>query len=228
MPGRIGSWVNSSLNRPLYALMAAALDLGTDDELVDIACGSGVFLAEYASEAGHVAGIDLSEPKVGLARQRLRDRIAAGTAEVVTGDAGALPFPDDRFSAVTSMDAWGFVLYPDPAPVLSEMHRVLRPGGRAVVQVGYRTLEDAEADTMLARVRATFRAWTDADVRGMFEGAGFTDVAVSFGRTAGDMRVFGLAARLLGFDESRLVRAVKPLPVRTAGDVRTGDAVAVT
>lgn len=129
MPGRLGSWVNSYLNRPLYALMADALDIRPEDNLLDVASGSGVFLADYASAAGQVAGIDLCEPKVELARERLHDRIAAGTAEVVAGDARSLPWEDDVFSAVTSMDAWGFVLLPDPAPVLSEMHRVLRSGG---------------------------------------------------------------------------------------------------
>lgn len=225
MPGRIGSWVNSYLNRPLYALMAAALDIQPDDNLLDVACGSGVFLADYASAAGHVTGIDLCGPKVELARERLHDRIATGSAEVVTGDARLLPWQDDVFSAVTSMDAWGFVLLPDPAPVLSEMHRVLRPGGRLVVQVGYHVPETPGADTVRTKLRGTFWSWTEPEVRRMFEEAGLTQVAISYGRTAGDMRLFDLVARLLGFDESRLVRAVKPLPVRPSGDVRAGTAV---
>lgn len=228
MPGRIGSAVNSYLNRPLYALMAAALDPTPDDALLDVACGSGVFLAEYASAAGRVAGVDLCEPKVELARQRLYDRIAAGTAEVVTGDARSLPWEDEVFSAVTSMDAWGFVLFPDPAPVLAEMHRVLRPGGRLVVQVGYHVPEEAQPDTLGAKLRGTFWAWTESEVRRFFEESGFTQVAVSYGRTAGNMRTFGLVARLVGVDESRLVRAVKPLPVGAAGDLRAGTGVGTT
>lgn len=225
MPGRLGSWVNSYLNRPLYALMADALDIRPEDNLLDVASGSGVFLADYASAAGQVAGIDLCEPKVELARERLHDRIAAGTAEVVAGDARSLPWEDDVFSAVTSMDAWGFVLLPDPAPVLSEMHRVLRPGGRLVVQVGYHVPEKAQRDTARAKLRRTFWTWTEPAVRRMCEEAGFSQIAVSYGSTAGDMRLFGLVARLLGFDESRLVRAVKPLPARAAGEVRAANAL---
>jgi hypothetical protein len=105
------------------------------------------------------------------------------------------------------------------------MHRVLRPGGRLVVQVGYHVPERTQADTVRARLRASFWTWTEPEVRRIFEETGFTQIAVSYGRTAGDMRLFGLVAGLLGFDESRLVRAVKPVPVRAAGDVRAGNGV---
>ena len=91
LPGGVASGINSVLNRPLYRRMAAALDLQPDDELLDVACGEGAFLAEHASRVRHVAGLDLSEVKVEMAQRRLADRIAAGTAEVVRGDAGALP-----------------------------------------------------------------------------------------------------------------------------------------
>jgi len=44
----------------------------------------------------YVAGLDLSEIQLGMARQRLADRIGAGTAEIVMGDAMALPWEDGR------------------------------------------------------------------------------------------------------------------------------------
>ena len=171
--GGIGSGVNTWLNAPLYRLIAAALELQPDDELLDVACGEGAFLAEQASRVRGVAGLDLSEVKVGLARRHLADRIAAGTAEVVRGDAGELPWEDARFSAVTCMDA--FPLLPDPERVLAEMCRVLRPAGRAVMQIGWKVAEGTPTHQILG----TFRVWNEAEVRRIAAAAGFEEVAIS-------------------------------------------------
>ena len=221
LPGGVGSGINSLLNGPLYRRMAATLELQPEDELLDVACGEGAFLAEHASRVRRVAGLDLSEVKVGLAQRRFADRIAAGTAEVVKGDAGALPWEDARFSAVTSMDA--FTLFPDPERVLSDMCRVLRPGGRAAMQIGWRVAEE----TATHKIFGTFWVWNEAEVRRMMEAAGFDDVSISYGRI-GDSRFYNLLGRLLmGTDEIRIVAAVKPMPVRPADDARADEAVAV-
>ena len=69
-----------------------------------------------------------------MARKRLAERIAVGTAEIVAGDADHLSWEDDRFSVATSFDALEFV--PDPLAAPREMHQVLRPGGRMAVTMG--------------------------------------------------------------------------------------------
>lgn len=112
----------------VYQDMADALELRPDDELLDVGCGSGAFLARRANSVHRVAGIDLSDLQIELARRNLGDRFAAGTADIVKGDAAALPWPDDTFTVVTSMES--FAGFPDPAQVLAEMFRVLRPGGQ--------------------------------------------------------------------------------------------------
>src|SRR5512143_3050300 len=98
--GSIGARLMPVLVRPLYAMMAGQLALRPDDDLVDVGCGSARLLAERASHVRSFAGLDASEIQVGLARRRLAGRIAAGTAEVVRGDATALPWEDGRFSVV--------------------------------------------------------------------------------------------------------------------------------
>jgi SAM-dependent methyltransferase len=205
LPGGIGSGVNSWLNRPLFQAVAARLVLAKDDVLLDVACGEGAFLAEYATDVGRVAGIDLSEAKIRLARRRLADRIATGTAEVVEGDAGSLPWKDGHFSAATSMDA--FTLFPDPERVLAEICRVLRPGGRAVMQLGWRVPDG----TATHKRWGTAWVWNEAEVRRMAEAAGFRDVTISYAPIGGDNRLLDLFGRLLmGTDELRLVGAAKP------------------
>ena len=205
LPGGIGSGVNSWLNRPLYRAVATRLALAMDDVLLDVACGEGAFLLEYATHVGRVAGLDLSETKTRLARRRLADRIAAGTVEIVEGDAGSLPWEDDHFSAVTSMDA--FTLFPDPARVLAETCRVLRPGGRAVMQLGWRVPDG----TATHKRWGMAWVWDEAEVRRMTEAAGFRDITVSYVPIGGDSCLLNLVGRLLmGTDELRLVGAAKP------------------
>jgi len=98
--GSVGARVLPMLGRRLYPMMAKELDLRPDDDLLEVGCGSAGLLAEQASHVRHVAGLDASEIQVRMARQRLAERIAAGTAEIVLGDAQALPWEDGRFSVV--------------------------------------------------------------------------------------------------------------------------------
>jgi len=129
-----------------------------------------------------------------MARKRLAERIAAGTAEIVLGDAAAMPWEGGRFSVVTSLDAMKFL--PDPQGASREMHRVLHPGGRAVITMG----DDAKmlvgsTDRSGARDAWGMWHWTDADAQRLMERAGFSDVAVSV---------------LPVFSKSQLVRGTRP------------------
>ena len=161
-------------HRAMYATMARELDLRPDDDVLDVGCGSGAFLQRHASHVGHVAGVDASGIPVGMARRRLADRVAAGTAQIVRGDVMALPWPDDRFSVVTAYALPEYVS--DPLKALSEMQRVLRPGGRALLTLGF-PLKDAS----LSRTRSAWGLWrwSEADARRLMEEAGFGEVTVS-------------------------------------------------
>jgi SAM-dependent methyltransferase len=171
--GSVGARLMPIMVRPLYAMMARALDLKPDDELLDVGCGSARLLAEQAAHARHVAGLDASGIQVALARRNLADRVGAGTAEVVLGDAMALPWEDGRFSVVSSLNCLKFV--PDPPRALREMHRVLRPGGRAVLTVD----EDLRDPGRSGAIDAFGQwQWDADDARRMMEEAGFADVSV--------------------------------------------------
>ena len=172
--GWVATWQMAFEHRRAYAAMAREVDLQPDDDLLDVGCGSAAFLQRHAAHVRHVAGLDASEIPVGMARTRLADRIAAGTAEVVRGDAMAMPWPDDRFSVVTAYILLEVV--PDPLKVLSEMHRVLRPGGRAVLTFGF-PLKDASLSG--TRNAWGYWRWSEADARRLMEEAGLGDVAVS-------------------------------------------------
>lgn len=115
----------------LYSPVAKRLHLAADDEVLDVACGSGAFLRKYAAHVRRFAGLDHSDDLIAFARSENQERIAAGTAEFVVGDATNLPWDDNEFSVVTCNCIDCFAAKTRPA--LEEMYRVLRPGGRILV-----------------------------------------------------------------------------------------------
>ena len=196
-------WVMPRLHGPIYPLMAEALDLRPEDELLEVACGSGVFLAHHAGHVRQVAGLDLSDLQIDLARRRLAERIASGTAEIVKGDATELPWEEGRFSVVTCMGS--MEAFPDPPRVLAEMLRVLRPGGRAVLEMGWRVPEG----TTTHQAFGGMWIWNDSDAWRLVEEAGFVEVSVSYGDMSGDSRLAQVLARLTKMEDMRIVRGTK-------------------
>ena len=173
--GWITAWTMPVMFRSLYAKVARLLDLRPGDDVLDVACGSGAFLKKHASKVHHITGLDHSEIQISLAKRWNRGRIAAGTAEFVHGDATALPWQDNAFSAVTCNCVHCFA---EPQRSLQEMCRVLRPGGRAVAVMGG-TDKDREN-----RPRETdmfgMPIWTEDEVRQMMADAGFSQVSASY------------------------------------------------
>jgi SAM-dependent methyltransferase len=95
--------------------------LAPGDRLLEIGCGEGANL-HHLRHAGAVCfGIDFSAAKADFARR-------ATAAHTVTADGARLPFRDGGFDVVLIRDVLHHV--PEPAAVLAEARRVLRPGGR--------------------------------------------------------------------------------------------------
>jgi len=152
----------------VYEVVAEMLDPQPEDELLDLGCGPGAFLANKARHARRVVGLDPSPVMLAEAEKRLADRIAAGTAHLVLGSSAELPFGDGEFSAVTAITA--------PANLV-EVFRVLRPGGRFVY------VDELGADPQKAhsdRTGGSLWPYTESDTRRMIEEAGFTDLAVRY------------------------------------------------
>lgn len=80
-----------------------------------------------AGGAGHVSGIDHSEVSCEASRHYNKDAIEAGQMDVTCVSVESLPFPDDSFDIVTTVES--FYFWPDPEASLKEVARVVKPGG---------------------------------------------------------------------------------------------------
>jgi len=102
--------------------------------VLEIGCGLGTDGAQFAKAGADYTGIDLTEAAVDLSR--LRFELANLKGIFRTADAEQLDFPDDSFDLVYSHGVLHHT--PDIEKAISEVHRVLKPGGRAVVMLYHR------------------------------------------------------------------------------------------
>jgi len=101
---------------------------GADRLLVDIAGGTGSVTAELAGDGMDVLATDLSDGMLRIAARRLPGR-------VLRGDATRLPVRDRSVAAVTSIWLLHLLTAEQVARVISEVGRILRPGGRYITTV---------------------------------------------------------------------------------------------
>ena len=156
------------------------------DHLLDVACGTGIVgrLAERViGSKGKILGIDSDTGMITVARRKARH------LEWKVGHAGALPEPDQSFNVVTCQ--FGLMFVSDPREALSEMARVLVPGGRVALAVWdlaeKQTGITAEinlvhriAGPKAARaLRAPFYLGNPHELLKLVEAIGFSDCALS-------------------------------------------------
>lgn len=172
-----------SIGGPIAVDLIARANLQPGEQVLDVACGTGV-VAGLAARAvgadGRVTGLDLNPGMLAVARES-QD---AERIDWVESDAETMPFSDQTFEVVLCQMGLQFIQ--NKLSALREMRRVLAPGGRIVVNVpgpkpqiftamndGVRRHFGKEAGMFLDLV---FSLHDPDDLTDLFSGAGFTDV----------------------------------------------------
>jgi SAM-dependent methyltransferase len=130
-------------------------------KVLEIGCGLGTDGAQFALAGADYTGIDLTEAAIGLARRRFALFDLSGTFH--TADAEKLDFPDQSFDLVYSHGVLHHT--PDTPAAVAEIHRVLRPGGRAIVMLYHRDSFNYRVNiSLLRRAGVNLLRW-DAGVK---------------------------------------------------------------
>jgi arsenite methyltransferase len=180
-------------------LVRDALRCAPGQRVIDVGCGPGFYAAELldlVGPQGWIVGIDTSAPMLAAAARRCEGR---GRADFHEAPATALPVESGTFDRALSVQVMEYV--DDVPAALAEIHRVLRPGGRAVVwDVDWSTLSWYSADP--ERMARMLRAWDlhlahpalPRTLAASLRAAGFADVCVEphvFATTALDPETYG-------------------------------------
>jgi demethylmenaquinone methyltransferase / 2-methoxy-6-polyprenyl-1,4-benzoquinol methylase len=108
--------------------LVSRIEAGPGDRVLDVACGTGAVALELVRAHGcRVVGIDQSSEMLAAGRSRIASAGRAGLIALREGRAEELPFPDASFDALTFTYLLRYV--DDPGATLSELARVVRPGG---------------------------------------------------------------------------------------------------
>jgi ubiquinone/menaquinone biosynthesis C-methylase UbiE len=178
--------------------------------LLDLGCGTGLFMRRYGEQGGTAIGLDISKGMVDAAREQ------AGWFDYLVGTAEVLPFRDRTFDAVSCMLAFSYL--ENPGRMLQESFRVLKPGGGIAVSTLARTVITSLVPTIyrigermeIGRIGVGDfgeRYYTREEMIRIFQDAGFGDVRVkrcSFAHHSLKEPIFDIARKVEPFIEKRV------------------------
>ncbi len=189
--GKRWAEAQDSMDRNLRSIHEALVRFAAvkpGERVLDVGCGCGATtfaFADAAGSRGHITGVDISAPMLGVARARAGSK----SVEFVEADASAQPFKPE-YDAVTSR--FGVMFFSDPTAAFANIRKALKPGGRLAFVCWRAMPENVWAFAPFVAARDLLPAQPPLDplapgpfafadpvrLKSILEGAGFNNVKI--------------------------------------------------
>jgi len=159
-------------HRPVGEQAIAQMCVSPDSRVLDVGCGSGWATRLLAGLAfnGSLTGIDISDEMIRVAREASR---SFSNIDFQVASAESLPFSDDEFTHAFSMESLYY--YPGIPKALSEIHRVLKPGGSFVTVVDL-YWENEASHQWIQDLKVPVQLLSVDEYRSLFAAAGYVNI----------------------------------------------------
>ena len=163
-------------HKEFYKNALKAINPKKDDKYLEIGFGSGIFIKKYMSHVSKIAGIDYSEDMVKLASDINRKLVDSGKAEFKQGYASKLPWADNKFTVVAAIEVFFFLN--ETEKTLKEIFRVLKPGGRLVIEMGFN--KDDGVDHKRYIKKMGLKLYSGEEMENLLKKTGFNDIVIDY------------------------------------------------
>jgi len=116
-------------------------------KVLEVGCGLGTDAVQFARAGADYTGVDLTPRSIELVQKRFQQQNLSGSFQV--GDGENLPFPDNHFDLVYSHGVLHHT--PDTQKAINEVHRVIKPGGKAFIMLYHRNSYNYYGNIMFFR-----------------------------------------------------------------------------
>lgn len=179
--GEAGAEMLLRMNESHFAVTGWALGfwkLKESDTVLDVGCGGGATLKRLSERitSGRLFGVDYSPVSVELSKKTNAADISSGKMTIAEGSVSALPFPENSFDKIVTVES--FYFWEDPPGDLKEVLRVLKPGGDFLLAADIYG-KDGLSERALENIRQyKMRNPSLAEFHALFEGAGFSEISI--------------------------------------------------
>lgn len=170
--GKVCCMIMNIINKPMYLKVVDEVRLSGGEKLLDIGYGNGYLLQKlYKKAKAELYGIDISEDMKTQAENRCKNAKSDGRLFLRVGDCCDLPYDDEMFSAVTSVNTVYF--WSDTVKGLSEIRRTLKTGGSF-----YNIVYTKEFLDKLSYTKKGFRKFSPEELTELGRKSGFDNIEV--------------------------------------------------